>query len=162
MATISLGVIVKNDERLLDSFLSLHEPFVDEIIVVDTGSRDKTKEIAKKHSKVRLFEISWEDDFSKARNVCKDHASKEWVLMLDPDEQLKKEDLEKIKQYMDSNKADAIALQLPQQNQSPISVPQNSLVKAFKNNKQFMYQYRVYEIIEPSILEHKKNIMIVP
>ena len=51
MATISLGVIVKNDERLLDSFLSLHEPFVDEIIVVDTGSRTKLKKFQKNKGK---------------------------------------------------------------------------------------------------------------
>ena len=64
---LSLCMIIKDEEDVLDKFLSKVKDHVDEIIVVDTGSKDKSLDIAKKYGKVYSFE--WNDDFSSATKV---------------------------------------------------------------------------------------------
>jgi tetratricopeptide (TPR) repeat protein len=87
MASISLTMIVKNEERALPACLAAAAPWVDEIVVVDTGSTDRTREIARAH-KARVFEWAWRDDFAAARNESLRHATGDWVLALDADETL--------------------------------------------------------------------------
>jgi len=80
-------MIVKNEEESLPDCLASAAPYVDEIVVVDTGSRDRTVEIAESFgAQVRHFE--WVDDFAAARNESLRHATGEWVLQLDADERL--------------------------------------------------------------------------
>lgn len=85
MKTISVCMIVKNEEevlaRCLDSVLS----FADEIIIVDTGSTDKTIEIANKYTK-NVIGFTWVDDFAAARNVSFSYATKEYCMWLDADD----------------------------------------------------------------------------
>jgi glycosyltransferase involved in cell wall biosynthesis len=83
--TISLCMIVKNEERVLGDCLASIKPYVDEIIVVDTGSTDRTVEIAQEHG-AKVFFFAWCDDFSAARNVSLSHATSEWVLWMDADD----------------------------------------------------------------------------
>lgn len=97
-------MIVKNEEKTLEKCLESISWFVDEIIIVDTGSIDKTVEIAKKYTnKVEYFE--WVNDFSKARNYAQQFASHEFVLRWDADEILRdgKENLRKLKENELSN-----------------------------------------------------------
>jgi glycosyltransferase involved in cell wall biosynthesis len=84
---ISLCMIVKNERANLGRCLASAQPHVDEIIVVDTGSRDNTVEIAKTYgSRIKFFE--WCDDFAAARNYSIAQATGEWILQLDADEEL--------------------------------------------------------------------------
>ena len=76
MSTISLCMITKNEERYLEQCLNSVKEIVDEIIIVDTGSTDKTKEIAKKF-KAKIIDFKWIDDFSAARNESLKHAAKD-------------------------------------------------------------------------------------
>ena len=90
---ISIIITTKNEERnirnCLESVLSQDYPKDKlEIIVVDNNSTDKTKEIAIRFPKVKLFTIHWQQDFSKARNESLKHASGDWILILDADEEL--------------------------------------------------------------------------
>src|SRR3989338_5500840 len=98
--TISLCMIVKNEEKYLEQCLNSVKDIADETIIVDTGSTDKTKEIAKKF-KARVFDFKWSDDFSEARNESLKHATKEWILVLDADEIIDKNGLEKIKEAIE-------------------------------------------------------------
>ena len=82
---LSLCMIVKNEEDLLQQSLSKVSRYVDEIVVVDTGSTDRTKEIARSWS-AQVYDFPWCDDFSKARNFSLEKASSDWVLVLDADE----------------------------------------------------------------------------
>src|SRR5690606_22915077 len=82
---ISLCMIVRNEERVLDRCLSSVNNLVDEIILVDTGSTDNTQEIAKKYTK-NIYHFEWINDFSAARNFAADKATGEWILVLDADE----------------------------------------------------------------------------
>jgi tetratricopeptide (TPR) repeat protein len=84
-ARISLTMIVKNEERALPACLAAARPWVDEIVVVDTGSTDGTREIAQAHG-ARVVEWAWRDDFAAARNESLRHATGDWVLALDADE----------------------------------------------------------------------------
>lgn len=94
--TISLCMIVKNEEEVLEQCLSSVKEACDEIIIVDTGSTDKTKEIASKFTD-RIIDFKWVDDFSAARNFAFSHATMDFILWLDADDTLKKEDLDKLK-----------------------------------------------------------------
>lgn len=82
---ISLCMIVKNEERLLHHSLNNVDRYVDEIIIVDTGSTDRTKEIARSCG-AAVYDFPWCDDFSTARNFSLDQASCDWVLVIDADE----------------------------------------------------------------------------
>ncbi len=84
---ISLCMIVKDEESMLGRTLGAVAPFVDEIVVVDTGSSDGTVEIAEEHG-ARVLHHAWTGDFAEARNVSVDAATGDWILYLDADEVL--------------------------------------------------------------------------
>lgn len=95
MSTISLCMIVRNEEEVLANCLSSVKEACDEIIIVDTGSTDKTKEIAAVYTD-NIFDFDWIDDFSAARNYAFSKAKKDFILWLDADDILHKEDLNKL------------------------------------------------------------------
>jgi len=84
-ATLSVCMIVKNEEAHLAKCLMSVKPVVDEMIVVDTGSSDRSKDIAAALG-ARVFEYPWTNDFSEARNYSLAQASGDWILVLDADE----------------------------------------------------------------------------
>ncbi len=90
MAKISLCMIVKNEEDVIERCLQSVCNLVDEIIIVDTGSKDNTKQIAKKFTD-KIFDFTWCDDFSKARNYAISKASYEYIMWLDSDDVVPKE-----------------------------------------------------------------------
>ncbi|MFB5759859.1 glycosyltransferase [Paenibacillus medicaginis] len=83
--TISLVMIVKNEERTLKRCLESVIQYVDEIIVVDTGSTDQTKDIAAEYQ-ARIFDYKWSNDFAAARNFALEQSTCDWCLVLDADE----------------------------------------------------------------------------
>jgi len=87
MSTISLCMIVKNEEEMLPACLESVADWVDEMIVVDTGSTDKTKEIASSMG-AKVFDFEWINDFAAARNHAKAQATGDYLLILDADERL--------------------------------------------------------------------------
>lgn len=82
---LSLCMIVKNEEENLKVCLSKIVDFVEEIIIIDTGSTDNTKNIALEFTD-KIYDFKWCEDFSKARNFSISKASKDWILVLDADE----------------------------------------------------------------------------
>ena len=85
MATLSLCMIVKNEESVLARCLDSVKDAVDEIIIVDTGSTDKTKEIAEKYTD-KVYNFKWINDFSAARNFSFSKASTDYIMWLDADD----------------------------------------------------------------------------
>ena len=86
---ISLCMIVKNEEAMLQDCLLSVADIVNEMIVVDTGSSDNTTEIARKMG-ARVFFHKWNENFAEARNTALSHAKNPWILQLDADEELEK------------------------------------------------------------------------
>lgn len=158
-------MIVKNEEENLKKYLAIIKDFFDEIIIVDTGSTDKTLEIAKRFTG-KVYQVKWNDNFSEARNYAIKKATKEWILFLDADEIITKEDFEKIRRAIKEN-IDAFRLNVVNYlNERILGAKQNTdlsfnypfyisfkIVRLFKN-KGYKYKYRVHELIEDSIEEN--------
>jgi glycosyltransferase involved in cell wall biosynthesis len=85
---LSATLIVRNEEQVLRACLSSLDAIASEIIVVDTGSTDKTAEIARTYG-VKLYRLPWADDFSAARNFAIDQATQPWILYIDADERVR-------------------------------------------------------------------------
>ncbi|MEG1008602.1 MAG: glycosyltransferase family 2 protein [Clostridia bacterium] len=105
MITISLCMIVKNEEKVLDRCLNSVKDFTDEIIIVDTGSTDDTKKIATKYTN-KIYDFKWDDNFSKARNFSFSKATKDYQMWLDADDIVTDENIAKIiklKNTLDKN-----------------------------------------------------------
>ncbi len=96
MITISLCMIVKNEEDVLARCLDCAKDIVDEIIIVDTGSTDNTKKIAKNYTS-KVYDFKWIDDFSAARNFPFSKATMDYILWLDADDIILESDIEKFK-----------------------------------------------------------------
>jgi tetratricopeptide (TPR) repeat protein len=88
---LSLCMIVRDEQEMLPRCLDAVADVVDEIVIVDTGSTDATIEIARAHG-ARVIERPWSGSFAEARNVAMDAATGEWLLVLDADEVLVRED----------------------------------------------------------------------
>ena len=100
--TISLCMIVKDEEAVIGRLLKQAVKFADEIIVVDTGSKDKTIEIAKSYTD-KVYPFKWVGDFSKARNYAFSFAKSDYIMWLDADDYVMDEDVEKILSLKKSN-----------------------------------------------------------
>lgn len=85
--TLSLCLILKNEEKNLPRLLDSVEGLMDEIVVVDTGSTDRTKEIAESRG-CKVYDFEWVDSFEKARNFAFSHATMDYILWLDGDDEL--------------------------------------------------------------------------
>ena len=97
MVTISLCMIVKNEENVIARCLNSVKDIVDEIIIIDTGSTDNTKEIAKGFTD-KIFDFNWINDFSAARNYSFSKAINDYIFWLDADDIIFEEDRLKFKQ----------------------------------------------------------------
>jgi len=96
---LSLCMIVKDEEEMLPGCLEPLRGVVDEMIVVDTGSSDRTVEIAESFG-AKVVHFPWNGSFSDARNVSIDNATGDWVMYLDADEHLEAEDALKLRDLL--------------------------------------------------------------
>ncbi len=101
MVSISLCMIVKDEEETLGRCLESVKGLVDEIIIVDTGSTDGTKEIAQKYN-AKIYDFQWVDDFSAARNYSFSKATQDYIFWLDADDVIMEEDIIRFRQLKES------------------------------------------------------------
>ena len=92
---ISVCMIAKNEEKYIEECLKHLQPYGFEIVVTDTGSTDRTKEIAEKYAD-KVLDFTWINDFSAARNFCVMNAANNWILILDCDEYVCKADVKEL------------------------------------------------------------------
>ncbi|MDR2933111.1 MAG: glycosyltransferase family 2 protein, partial [Oscillospiraceae bacterium] len=95
MITISVCMIVKDEESVLARCLDCAKKFADEIVIVDTGSTDATVDIAKKYTE-KVFRFQWVDDFSAARNYSFSKATTDYIMWLDADDIVDDENVAKL------------------------------------------------------------------
>jgi GT2 family glycosyltransferase/Tfp pilus assembly protein PilF len=108
--TLSLCLMVRNEEARLAACLQSAADLVDETIVVDTGSTDGTRELAAKLG-ARVFEFPWCDDFAAARNECIRHAKGDFIFWMDADERVDEANREKLRKLFQS--LSSVSSQLP-------------------------------------------------
>ncbi len=106
---ISLCMITKDEEDFLPQCLDSVRGLADEIVVVDTGSTDRTVDIARSYD-AKVFNHPWEDDYSKHRNQSIAYATGNWILIMDADEVIAARDLDKIRHIINSVKTDGLEL----------------------------------------------------
>lgn len=156
---ISLCMIVKDEEQFLPDCLKSVQSVVDEIIIVDTGSKDKTIEIAQSFS-AKIIQIPWEDDFGKARNVSLENATGEWVLHLDADEQFEEKDADLMISLMEEYKTESEAFFLQVINCNyDLSGDQLAFpsVRLWKNHPNYRFIGALHEQIADSIVKSNPN-----
>ncbi|MBZ4687659.1 MAG: hypothetical protein JG764_1292 [Clostridiales bacterium] len=145
--TITLAMIVKNEEENLQACLDSVSHQVDEIVIVDTGSTDSTLEIARKFTN-KIYRYPWDDDFSAARNFAIEKASSEWILSLDADEELAAEtgDLKGLITRDKSTEAYLLPLDNPTADGNG-EYNRFLVLRLFKNNGQYRFEGKIHEQI---------------
>ncbi|MGV7118418.1 glycosyltransferase [Paenibacillus kyungheensis] len=148
--TISLCMIVKNEEKVLEKCLNSVQSKVDEIIIVDTGSTDRTLEIAEKYQ-AKIYSFEWINDFAAARNYSLDQATSDYLLVLDADEYLEeqsdlKKDIAEFKDYYIMRIKNLL---------SNNRVLTHSSIRVFKNEKRLRYKNRLHEHLDIDQLENE-------
>jgi glycosyltransferase involved in cell wall biosynthesis len=159
-ARISLCMIVKDEESVLGRCLESAKPWVDEIIVVDTGSTDRSMDVARDHG-ARVFEHPWTDDFSAARNAAIEHATGHWILSLDADEILEKRagrDLRKV-----VGKSNFVGAYIPLRDEGDDDKVTVSLMFRFwRNRPEIRWRYRLHEQVLPCAFDlvHREGLRL--
>lgn len=167
MITISLCMIVKNEEAVLARCLKSVKKAVDEIIIVDTGSTDKTKTIARKFTN-KVYDFEWIEDFSAARNEAFSKASMDYQMWLDADDIMPEEEAVKLtalKEQLDPD-VDIVTMKYFTHfdgQGNPVNISTRG--RLFKREKGFAWQDPIHEYITLQgriaytdiVIHHKQN-----
>jgi glycosyltransferase involved in cell wall biosynthesis/tetratricopeptide (TPR) repeat protein len=152
---LSVCIIAKDEEHNLPACLDCLAGLDAEIVVCDTGSTDRTREIAREKG-AKVVEFPWIDHFAAARNACLEHASGEWIFWLDADDRLDVENREKLR---------LLLANLPNENvgysmkcrclADPAHGTETTVdhIRLFRNDPRIRWRYRVHEQILPAIRE---------
>ncbi len=161
MTTLSVCLIIKNEEKCLHRCLSSIQDIADEIIIVDTGSTDDSILIASEFD-AQFFFYEWENDYSTARNYSLENASGEWILVIDADEELDGKCLELLKGLIQTPNAEAYLLTVipAMKNQQKFLDTSSLELRLFRNNTNYRYQGIIHEQVLDCILEHNPNTAI--
>ena len=151
MINISLCMIVKNEELVLKRCLESVKDIADEIIIIDTGSTDKTKDIALKFTD-KVYDFKWVNDFSKARNYSFSKATKDYILWLDADDVILENDKIKFLALKETlnNTVDIVMMKYN------VGFDENGNVnfsyyreRLLKRDKNYTWKSPIHEVIEP-------------
>lgn len=145
---LSVCLIAKNEEKFLGQCLRSIRGTASQIVVVDTGSTDRTTAIAEEHG-AEVHYFTWCDDFSAARNAALEHATGDWVLVLDADEELSPEGIAELKQAM--NAANTISWRLPVVDAGREAEGCTYVPRLFRNAPGLFYVSRVHEQVFSSV-----------
>ena len=169
---ISLIMTIKNEEHDIIRCLRNVAPVIDEFIIVDTGSTDKTKEkvlqFAKtSHVPVKIFDYPWCDNYSKAKNYAKKFATERWVLNIDADELFDQRELHKIADVVEHD-VDIVLFHVlnyikePSKGQDP-KYASTEAIRLYLNTPELYYTGIVHETLDDAIsaMKHKKVVGIM-
>jgi glycosyltransferase involved in cell wall biosynthesis len=176
--TLSLCMIVKNEEEYLPQCLESVKSIVDEMVIVDTGSTDRTVEIAESFG-AKVFHHPWNNDFAEARNVSLRRATCDWILVLDADEVIAKRDLPRIRPLLSNRNAWAYKLTLRnyeltsgirgntlnsggyEEGRGFPAYGAVDLIRLFRNRQDISFEGRVHELITLSALVQEEGLAVV-
>lgn len=150
MGRLTLSLIVKNEEKYLKGCLDSVMGIIDEIILVDTGSTDRTKEIAARYE-AKIFDYEWKNDFAAARNFALSKTTGDWILYLDADERLTKESIAEIKMIIANDKRIGVNCIVRSTDQTTQNTHSIYYPRLFKYHKSIRFQGKVHEQIIQSL-----------
>jgi tetratricopeptide (TPR) repeat protein len=151
---LSLCIIVKNEEATLPRTLDSVKGIVDETIVLDTGSSDRTREIAKEFG-AKVYRFEWCDDFAAARNECLKYATGDWILVLDADEMLVPQIVPQIKQAIQSDRT--LLINLIRQEVGASQSPYSLVSRLFRNRPDIRFSRPYHAMVDDSVTEILKR-----
>ncbi|MBX9680049.1 MAG: glycosyltransferase [Gemmataceae bacterium] len=150
---VTLCMIVKNEEENLPDCLRTTQGLFDEIVIVDTGSADRTKQIALDFG-AKVFDFPWIDSFGAARNESLRHATCKWIMWLDADDRLDDDNRERLRRTLAGlgDEQDAYAIQVRSKLDSQGSAFRLlDQVRIFRNLPTIRWDYRIHEQILPAV-----------
>lgn len=152
MNKLSACLIVKNEASVLPRCLESVRTLVDEIVVVDTGSNDRTIEIALGYG-ARVHHFTWIDDFSAARNESLRYAGGEWILYIDADEVVDAANAVKIHQVITREDIMAVTVRqcIPQQEDNIATSYYSEYCRIFRRHPDIRFEGAIHEQILPSV-----------
>lgn len=163
MITVSLCMIVRNEEKVLDRCLSTVADLVDEIVIVDTGSTDATKELARRYTE-RIYDFQWIDDFSAARNFAFSKAQMDYIYSADADEVLSAENRERFLQLKATLLPEIEIVQMKYSNQLQYGTVYNFdeeyRPKLFKRKRDFVWESPIHETVRLEPVVYDSDIVI--
>lgn len=149
MIPISVCIITKNEAENLDKCLTALKPYPFEIVVVDTGSTDNSKEVALKYTD-KVYDFEWVNDFSAARNFSISRASHNMIFVLDTDEFVLEFDLNEVEKLIEKNpKSVGLIKRLDYFEIDGERHCQNTIVDRIFNRKYYRYERPIHEILVP-------------
>lgn len=143
---LSLCIITKDEETFFPGCLKNMEGAVDEIIVADIGSGSRTSELAKQAGAI-VYQPEWEDDFSKIKNFCMDHATGDWVLFLQADETIPRDQLSELKLLMRNPTAEGYLIGVEDGREKRAETCPAQSLRLLRNRKNYRFRYRSFEYI---------------
>ena len=151
--TFSLCMIVKNEEKILRRCLNPIKDIMDEIIIVDTGSTDGTKEVAREYTD-KIYDFKWEDDFSAARNFAFSFATCDYIYSADADEVVDEENAEKLRRLKQALIPEVDMVQMYYSNQLASNTTYNFdkelRPKLYKRLRTFVWEDPLHESVRLS------------
>lgn len=139
-------MIVRNEERFLDGCLESIRDIVDEIVIVDTGSTDRTRDIALEYG-ARVFDFPWSGDFAEARNKALNHSRGEWILYIDADERLRPADKSYVKKILSEGGKVAYTVRF----YPIVGYTSYREYRIFRNDPRIRFKGVIHESMVPSI-----------
>lgn len=144
---VSATLIVRDEENSLEGCLASIRDLIDEIVVVDTGSRDRTRQIALSYG-VNVFDYAWSDDFSAARNFALDQAHGDWILYIDADERVRGYDRSALERELGDPSLAACTVRFHQRT-GFTAYPEYRL---FRRDDRIRFEGVMHETILPSVM----------
>lgn len=163
MITISVCMIVKDEEAVLGRCLDSLSGLADEIIIVDTGSRDATKQVAARYTD-KIYDFQWIDDFAAARNESFTKATMEYIYVADADEVIDEENRERFRILKQTLLPEIDIVQMKYANQLAYNTTYNFDVeyrpKLYKRLRTFRFVDPIHESVLLSPVVYDSEIVI--
>ena len=148
--TLSVCLIVKNEEQLLGDCLESIRGIADQLVILDTGSTDRTLEIAQSYQ-AELHHFAWSNDFSAARNESIKYATGDWILWIDADERLVPDSIESLKRLLRFEAKPVIyKVRIKNIKEDGANYTLSDAHRLFTNHRRIKFSGRIHEQISPS------------
>lgn len=169
-ASLALCMVVKNEQSFLAPCLNAVKSIADEIILIDTGSVDRTADLARIFG-AQVYDYKWDNDFSAARNFGLEKASAQWILILDADETIASEDRLRLQNLVVEHQDRPVAFSIETRNYTRVANTVNlrantgeyprhetglgwfpsRKIRLFPNSAHIRFQFPVHELVDPSV-----------